>query len=303
MVRQGKFKLELVRADSSIPFQEHMHNTSGEVYAEVEPDTEYFIKFTTDDPRNIIIAASVDGNKLGYSFTLKGGHADKKFGVWSIDHHKALKFDKLYRRRNKAPTEVIKGDSDSGHWTGNIEIKVYEYILLPGYHTQGTFESNWQSNSEAILKGLDLSSNKKACSSARGKTKTEKTKNVTGKTNNYNYGAKLATIKLNYCSTVGLIAAKILQPAPMPEFHGAILNDANYSSEEDVAVESTHKRRRENDDVKPEIPRAKPRTGTDEVIDLNADVKPETSRAKPRSGTDEIIDLNDDVDVVDCAKI
>ena len=55
--------------------------------------------------------------------------------------------------------------------------------------------------------------------------------------------------------------------------------------------------------MKPETSRAKPRTGTDEVIDLNDDVKPETSRAKPRTGTDEVIDLNDDVDVVDCAKI
>ena len=262
MVRQGKFKLELVRADSSsIPFQEHLHNTSNEMYAEVEPDTEYFVKFTTDDPRKLVVRLSIDGNKLGYTQNFHGGHHTKELGIWCFDHFKALKFDKLFRRsRNKAPKHS-NGDEGFVHWTGNVEINVYERITLPGSHVQSVFEGNWQPNSEAILKGLDLSNNKKACNSIRGHS-------VTGKTSreavfdNWREGSKLATMKLNYCSTVGLIAANILRPAPAPDISQI------YSTVLNAGKANPKKRRRENDNVKV---RTMTRIETYEVLDLTQD--------------------------------
>lgn len=41
MVQQGDFKVELVQAQSKVPFSEHKHE--GKTYVEVEPDSEYFV--------------------------------------------------------------------------------------------------------------------------------------------------------------------------------------------------------------------------------------------------------------------
>lgn len=42
MVKVGDFTVELVAADSKVPFAEHTA-PNGQIYAEVEPDLDYYI--------------------------------------------------------------------------------------------------------------------------------------------------------------------------------------------------------------------------------------------------------------------
>jgi hypothetical protein len=270
MVRKGNFMVEVVYADSTDPFKEHLDAINGKTYAEVEPDIDYFIRVTNHGARKVIMGYTVDGQDLGCSSLLSGNGRSTVVGLLHREngrsHKTALRFNKLYRaKRNKAPD----GDYE-GNWTGCIEVDVHEYIPRPGYKTKTDFSSNWTSNSEQILAGLDLSSNKKACNSTKGKVKSDYKQAHFRQ--NYKKGSKLATLQLYYCSTVGLFAAGILEKPSMPDvsqirssIYDAAAGDADNEN-------NCLKRRRFTDDVKVKICRViKKETLQQEVLDLTND--------------------------------
>ena len=282
MVRIGNFKLELVSADTSAPFKEHTQNTSGEKFAEVEPESEYFIRFQNRSSNKVIIKLSVDGNSLGYTKSVHGGGSSKIMGLRYADHYKALKFNKLYKRvGNETPTDAVLRE----YWTGSVEVKVYEYVEKPGKNKRKSFESSrvhknkrkpfeWQPNSEAILNGLHSSNNKKACNSIKGEVKLVRDK-PTGtryESHRSHRGSQLATIKLNYCSTVGLIAANILKSTPAPDISQILSTVPN----ERIKLEgNSPKRRKQNNAGKSQTQEVNTiimtRTETYEIIDLTND--------------------------------
>ena len=65
MVKVGDFKVELVAADTKEAFKEHTA-PDGQVYAEVEPDMDYFVSLGTD-VGGVMMQMSVDGVFLGYN--------------------------------------------------------------------------------------------------------------------------------------------------------------------------------------------------------------------------------------------
>jgi hypothetical protein len=268
MVRQGNFVLEVVYADSKDPFQEHYDASKGKTYAEVEPDTDYFIRVTKHGAREVIMDYTVDGKSLGYSTLFIGNEGlscDR--GLLRMEngrtHYTALRFNKLFRaKRNKAPD----GDYE-GNWTGCIEVDVHEYITLEGQHVFQERSSNWTSNSEQILAGLDLSSNKKACNSTKGKVKSD-SKTESRLRQNYKRGSKLATLQLHYCSTVGLFAAGILKRPPKPnvsQIRSTIHTNAGDADNDEEDISS--KRRRVSSDGNVQISRVT-KTEPYEVLDL-----------------------------------
>mmetsp|Transcript_577 Transcript_577/g.1032 ORF Transcript_577/g.1032 Transcript_577/m.1032 type:complete len:258 (+) Transcript_577:138-911(+) len=219
MVCSGKFKLELIDADTNRPFTEH-HGKDGKTYAEVEPEIEYFLRISSTDPRIVCLTCSVDDKDLGYISSLMP-HGERINGIWSrengVSKMSALKFNKLINKRNNDGMDTKKqwGNNDNIHWTGCVELNVYEYVDQGTTNSYDNVSSSWSENTDHVRKGLHLSSKKKALNSTVG-TATIETK-LTGRHHVFSCGAPIASIKLYYCSTVGLIAAKVLDPPPREE--------------------------------------------------------------------------------------
>ena len=62
MVRKGNFEIRLI--DAKVPFKEHHHD--GKIYAEVEPNVEYFIQVRSHQKKKVLFYHEVDGKELGY---------------------------------------------------------------------------------------------------------------------------------------------------------------------------------------------------------------------------------------------
>lgn len=242
MVRYGKFTLELIDALTSRPFTEH-HGKDGKTYAEVEPEIEYFLRISSDDPRPVCCRFFVDDKSLGYVRPLRQ-HQVSTDGIWcrenGVSKTTALKFNKLV---NKKQNNSNKNDHDNDHnndnihWTGCVEMKIYE-LVSKECTTYNDVSSSWSDNTEHVLKGLNLSSNKKAINSTMGTTTIEK--KVTGRLVKISPGAPIASIKLYYCSTVGLIAAKVLDPPPRQQEEG---DDDDDDDDDDYEIEEIHPRK------------------------------------------------------------
>lgn len=129
MVNKGIFKLELVSATTNEAFQEHI-GPDGNVYAEVEPDMDYFVKVSLDDPeRNPIVSrVDVDDQPMDYYMHCKGG-VDKRgqrLGDWKrddgINTFTALRFEKLkitHQNPKKGvgnPNEKVFGSVKVNFW-------------------------------------------------------------------------------------------------------------------------------------------------------------------------------------------
>ena len=101
--------------------------TDGRTYAEVEPDTDYFIHVRSHKKNKVILKFSVDGKDLGYKKTTKSGWrvAGLRNRHGGMQSHQALRFNKLYNRKNE-----VGDDEYEGHWTGSVELNVYEYVQL-----------------------------------------------------------------------------------------------------------------------------------------------------------------------------
>jgi len=247
MVRQGWFEIELINAETKIPFKEHTH-TDGRTYAEVEPDTDYFLRVRSHKDNNVVFKFSVDGKDLGYKKIFRSKSGWRVSGLWNrqngIKSNQALRFNKLYNRRNQ-----VGDDEYEGHWTGNVELKLFEYVELNEYkqHRQDV-KSSWTPNADAVLDGLNMSSNKKACNTVQGNIQTAGKKISSKQSKLYADGDHLQTIKLYYCSTVGLIAAKVLKPPPRESFAFAPTRPAERSwsddDDGDVKEERSAQRRR-----------------------------------------------------------
>jgi len=211
MVRKGNLEVEIVEATTKQPFKEHPGKNGYDSYIEVEPDIEYFINLRSFYSQYIIVCFAVDGKDLGYqsSFGPSLGH-DESFhvrGVWTcennLDKQTALKVDKMI---------FVPGSSSSSNDTkvGEITIKVYEKIKLEGYyHQRDNHTSSWSGHPNRGQAGEE---GKKVVKSTIGKS-TETTSRQGGRIQNSRKGQLLSTIKLKYCSTVGLIAAGVL-PKP-----------------------------------------------------------------------------------------
>jgi hypothetical protein len=87
-------------------------------------------------------------------------------------------------------------------WTGNIEVKFREMVATGETDTRRNFKSSWDGGDDGFA-----DPNKKGVISKQGKTVEPVEYNIVRK--KYTKGRRLATIKLQYCSTVGLISAGI----------------------------------------------------------------------------------------------
>ena len=197
MVKVGDFTVELVRADTKEAFKEHI-GPSG-VYAEVEPDVEYFVCLGTSIG-GVRADITVDGVYLNYyvSFTsprarsYKGGY-ERKDGK-SITM--ALRFNKTRERRDG---EVLPNTM----LTGKVEV---------AFRRLGAaYEATKEDFASSELNGETKTGGKKCVMSKKGEY-VQKVKPAS--TTRYAKGDHVCTVTLHYCTALGLIYNGLLAPPP-----------------------------------------------------------------------------------------
>jgi hypothetical protein len=85
MVKEGLFSVQLVHAETMIPFKEHEGPDGKQHYVEVEPNVEYWIRIASSDAsRDVICNFQVDGKKLGFFRLLSSTNTDcpSDVGLW-----------------------------------------------------------------------------------------------------------------------------------------------------------------------------------------------------------------------------
>lgn len=202
MVKQGPFLVELVRADTRHPFKEHK-SEKNEIYAEVEPDIEYFIRLKHSHPGHSIVRAdfTLDGESLGYCTNLIRGQ-EELHGLWTIQGDKkinqALKFC------------VQESELDvSKRWVGSLEVTFSEAVP-DGVRKTRDYKNKW---TRGRVGGCIDNLMRKAIKSGEGELSLISSNPKRKKY--FDAGAKLQATTIYYCTAVGLIQAGLL---PRPPF-------------------------------------------------------------------------------------
>ena len=224
MVVEGKFKVEIILADTKVPFLEH--TTTGDnpsTYSEVEPDADYFVRIESKSEYPVLATIKIDGEDLGYQVPL---HKSIPYlcGIISMDTNggtrkQALKFVKS--------TVLEKTEENQGiapmYWTGSVDASFYECV--PEHDSRSAadkaFGNSWNghSNNVGFMRGRTNPDKKKGVMSAAGDTVEYVPPSNQPHTTRYKRRGLLKTITLKYCSTLGLIYAGILPKPPCWQLH------------------------------------------------------------------------------------
>jgi hypothetical protein len=202
MVVKGDFQIEIVEAQTKVPYKEHTKD--GKTYAEVEPNAEYWISIqkvraVSFRSQNILVMFKVDGKDLGWFKYYPHNYIDKeprcvglcecKDGVVSS---RALRFVK---------PEILAGigSASSEPMIGNMEVEIYEGVII-------YVDNSRHQDKLGIMEATTVSSRggtaeAKFVRSAAGET-THLTPVTSAKAVK---GAKLETITLHYCTVPGLM--------------------------------------------------------------------------------------------------
>lgn len=215
MVRVGDFSLELVEAQSKVPFKEHIGPPPHHhVYAEVEPDVEYFIRIESFSPTMTRVALKVDGVALYDTFPIQG--QPKYQGFWERvngkDIYTALRFEKS--KFNQSFTS--NATQPQTMWTGIVEIECYE-LGKASVKEDRNMSSAALSNKSTVQGKKGVASTKGRCILQDSDKKVDVKPEISNKKKlftTYDRGPLICTVKLNYCTAVGLIANKVFVPPP-----------------------------------------------------------------------------------------
>eukprot|EP00587_Corethron_hystrix_P007842 CAMPEP_0113316382 /NCGR_PEP_ID=MMETSP0010_2-20120614/11679_1 /TAXON_ID=216773 ORGANISM="Corethron hystrix, Strain 308" /NCGR_SAMPLE_ID=MMETSP0010_2 /ASSEMBLY_ACC=CAM_ASM_000155 /LENGTH=268 /DNA_ID=CAMNT_0000173085 /DNA_START=5 /DNA_END=812 /DNA_ORIENTATION=- /assembly_acc=CAM_ASM_000155 len=220
------FSVQLIDADTRVPFKEHTGN-DGKIYVEVEPEKEYFIKASSSlDPKKtkVRVTCAVDEEELGYynclwqysKNTVYNGYAARKNGK-TIET--SLKF---------AKTKVCRdpnSDLISQLLMGKVAVTFSEAIP-DGKDDVNDFETNLsEENVAPSSKGVHTKKVNDLDTYLEGEAD-----DIT-----YKEGTCLAKIELDYCCTLGLIRHNILPKPPLWDFHRLM-----QSKERTDAEDSSH---------------------------------------------------------------
>ena len=207
MVKVGGFTVELVAAHTKESFKEHTAS-DGQVYAEVEPDMDYFISVGSDISR-VQANIWVDGVNLGYSRTFSI-QKEEYNGKWERRNGKgtmtALYFNKT--RQEVGPGGELQAPD---MLTGKVDVAFYKCGEM-------YYEEAYDYVSASLTADSTLGGKKCIKSTTSGSHSFDTNKGRTGdKVVQYKNGEHICTITLNYCSALGLIYHKILPPPPVLE--------------------------------------------------------------------------------------
>lgn len=227
MVQKGQFSVEVIDATTKEIFIEHTDFKEEEddtenpkekhfvdAFVETEPGSQYFLRVANDSRDSIICNITVDGNDLGYEFCLGPNEYDDK-GIWKLENgksqHTALKVDKVISSSNT----VTEGKSD----VGVIIVDFFKCIERKGTEKAKDFSSDWNGDKTTVARAQlqEVVDSKRQIKSQQG-SHSEILDNDDGRRKLYTYGEGAESIRLKYCTVVGLIAEGVLEKPPLWEW-------------------------------------------------------------------------------------
>eukprot|EP00956_Cyclotella_meneghiniana_P035495 scaffold115418_cov119-Cyclotella_meneghiniana.AAC.1 len=117
----GQFSLGLIRAETGASYKEHAAPNVQDIYAEVEPDDEFYLQLGSDAPEVVYVDLTVDGTLIQRGHPLYP-HRKSKVGVVPVNKSTevALRF-----ARAKVVESGEGTDGACKYWTGQIEATFY----------------------------------------------------------------------------------------------------------------------------------------------------------------------------------
>jgi hypothetical protein len=231
MVVVGNFSVRLVNAETKEPFKEHT-GPDGKIYAEVEPDLEYFIETSVigGDPQKVLLFTFfVDGKKLPYrSFEKEVAYK----GMWSIQDGISTTTALTFTRPSFSDS---KSSTSPGLLMGDVKVDISEGIYS-GIRTLENFDSG-SLQPASISASITHAHTKKVLRSGEGTISESKAAYSKGTlVNSYVPGALLGSITIHYCTALGLIHAGVLENPVDIWARARLINPCKRTSaKEDVA--------------------------------------------------------------------
>jgi hypothetical protein len=230
MPKKGNYTLALIDATTKQPFKEHAGRNGLDANVEAEPGVEYFMRLQNHSTHDVWVEYEVDGVDLGYDSIYKPGQSGHD-GLWSFVNNqslmKSLKFNKAISHsqfRNASDNNL--NDSQ----IGVIEVSIYEHIVLDGYYYEDEIKTQFTGNGQ--IKAQSIDDSKKLLKSQPGIMQEKRQDD--GKRRNGMRGRKLETIKVKYCSAVGLIVDGVLPKPPAWEWFKMVKPQAVCTSEPEI---------------------------------------------------------------------
>lgn len=235
MVKSGNFLLELVAADSKEPFKEHAERPPGRrVFAEVEPNTDYFVRIKSEHSGRVKVEIFVDGVSLGHTTRLKcrGGSYQ---GIYEVNDGipttTALSFSpmKLMSKIGSITktTQIMCNGTVRAHF---YAVKKTNRVKKRNLNiTSSLSRGQAIAGENAVSPEVDNSktAKEKVVCSVRGNTVLSKGI-LEEYTKVYETGDLLDTITLHYCTAPALVANELLNPPPydFPDDNSELSNAA-----------------------------------------------------------------------------
>ncbi|CAB9515923.1 expressed unknown protein [Seminavis robusta] len=204
MVVVGNVSACLVNAETKEPFKEH-RGPDGNVYAEVEPDMEYFIEIAVVGIPNkaFDFGFVVDGKRLSYQQPCELKHGRQHCGIVSVENGTRVN-QALCFRQPKRDTQNL--DPYSQALVGEIQVDVFDAISV-GLQAPSDIQAS-TIDVAAVDAGIGED---KILRSGQGSI--EQVTHHPAMALTYASGQFLQTITIHYCTAMGLIHAGVL-PKP-----------------------------------------------------------------------------------------
>mmetsp|Transcript_20094 Transcript_20094/g.24758 ORF Transcript_20094/g.24758 Transcript_20094/m.24758 type:complete len:287 (+) Transcript_20094:88-948(+) len=216
MVKKDDFIVELVNASSKESFKEHKGKDGIDSFVEVEPEAEYFIKVASDSDRCVSFGFIVDDIKLGYqTYFVPHKRTPTYAGNWSYSNNKTITTSFMFQEVQQSMLQS-SSESDDSNIVGEIQVTVYEDIILDGYYQMSSGPMKAKFDSFIPTTEANQDKKKKQVKTTDGKTEISKDDN--GSRQNFCRGKKLETFELRYCTALGLIGVGVLPKPPLYEW-------------------------------------------------------------------------------------
>lgn len=140
MVKYGQFSLGLIRAETGASYKEHSAPCCKDIYAEVEPDDEFYLQLRSDAPEVVYVDLTVDGTLIQRGHRAYPGQTSR-VGVIRVDgvtaERTATEVALKFERAKVAAAGVVGGGANGAceYWTGQVEATFYgnpTYCIHPG---------------------------------------------------------------------------------------------------------------------------------------------------------------------------
>lgn len=184
----------------------------------------------------MLVKYSIDGEDIGYRTSLSSTD-EWTAGLWSLVNGKET--DKAFRFQKNSVMDCA-ADAGGKPWTGSIEVCFY-HAVENGYIARNDIQSKWVGGGEiGTLIGEQARKGVKSCvGSTLGRVEHHDKKR---KVMDYRETSKLNSIKLHYCTAVGLIYTGVLPRPPLWDLHRMHfprVEEADKNEDDSVEAESS----------------------------------------------------------------